>query len=390
MYGGSTAPNPHTITLWQDPLQEITLQNMNYPGCNQSVSVGYIWNNYQRPNLPLNYIIPDIAGNMNPDHPYEMENYWNLGIHALNLDSEDPYNLPFSYPLIIPQLRLTRNKNYDNNGQASAYSINNRLAIREDQEYEEDLSFYVNQEMMINALALGADNSVWFAQQAPDLSYHIVNLSPDPNEILHEYTIPASGTLCDLFRMPDGRVFFAHQLQDHQIGVHWLNSPAGEVLYDTWNIAADAGYPDLNITTGSKLYVLPATANATRIMIYNPHEGSQGRGILHLATADLSVSNSDEYLPVPVPASLYCYPNPMQGNLKIRLSAPENTDMKLDVYNLKGQRIRSFTERELINNAETTWDGLDQDGRKTSSGIYIITLSAHGKALQSKRICKIN
>jgi len=58
---------------------------------------------------------------------------------------------------------------------------------------------------------------------------------------------------------------------------------------------------------------------------------------------------------------------------------------KLSIYNLKGQKVRSF-EGNPGAGAEQTflWDGKDDSGRKVSGGIYLAVAQAGNKVAKSK------
>ncbi|MFC1481417.1 T9SS type A sorting domain-containing protein [Candidatus Neomarinimicrobiota bacterium] len=74
------------------------------------------------------------------------------------------------------------------------------------------------------------------------------------------------------------------------------------------------------------------------------------------------------------------YPNPFNPTTKINYTLPKTSAVKLQIFNLLGQRVR-----DLINNKSHTagfhtivWDGKDDLGRDVSSGLYIYRLEASG------------
>ncbi len=70
------------------------------------------------------------------------------------------------------------------------------------------------------------------------------------------------------------------------------------------------------------------------------------------------------------------YPNPFgeETNLKIRLNA--NMNVKLDIYDIKGQKIRSIFAGELDKGIHRyKWDGKNIHGSTVSSGIYLSRLT---------------
>ena len=86
--------------------------------------------------------------------------------------------------------------------------------------------------------------------------------------------------------------------------------------------------------------------------------------------------NEDDLAP---PTHFYgCYPNPFNPSTTISFSlAHESAKVSVNIYNLKGQRVRQFTNASYEPGQHyLTWDGTDELGRALSSGVYLIELKA--------------
>ena len=69
------------------------------------------------------------------------------------------------------------------------------------------------------------------------------------------------------------------------------------------------------------------------------------------------------------------YPNPFNPRTTIEYSLPKNGRVRLTVYNLLGQRIRTVLDQdEKKGYHKAVWDGDNDRGLRTSSGIYIYRL----------------
>lgn len=84
----------------------------------------------------------------------------------------------------------------------------------------------------------------------------------------------------------------------------------------------------------------------------------------------------DPSLPPPVGPQLGPnYPNPFNPETRIAYGVPEGlapgTRMALEIYNLRGQRLRSFAVTSAPGWHEVTWNGLDDRGQMQSTGTYI-------------------
>lgn len=384
-YGGSSAPNPTTLELWPDPQQSITLQNQNYPGTTGS-SVGYICE-YYYPHLyhdPPQFLIS--MNDALPDESYS--GYWNLGMILTNWFQDAHGNLMTNDRLIKPQLKISRSKSYVTNGVASAYSVNDLLLYNNDEEIT-DLSSSTQNDGMIKAMAMGMENSIWTCQDYQENLLLIKQINPTSQQIIRQYTIPSISQAYDLFCTPNGRAYFARQLQGSEFGIYVLDSGYYPVLADTWTFSAIPDDPELEIATHSKLYILPSSENTTRILLWNRQSDNDDMAMLHLASADLPVGNDDEFLVPPAMASFSCYPNPMIHSLQIKLDIPDPLQAEISIYNLKGQKVKSFPTLSPQTESLITWDGRDNSGRNTASGIYFLRMSCAGKVIQSKRICKL-
>jgi hypothetical protein len=92
---------------------------------------------------------------------------------------------------------------------------------------------------------------------------------------------------------------------------------------------------------------------------------------------------------------LSAYPNPFTTftNLKVILPAnqdnilPRITTASIDIYNIKGQKVKSISlDPSKVSEQFTYWDGRDDVGRQCSSGIYFLNLSVNGKRCLSKKV----
>ncbi|RLC57957.1 MAG: hypothetical protein DRH89_02290 [Candidatus Cloacimonadota bacterium] len=86
--------------------------------------------------------------------------------------------------------------------------------------------------------------------------------------------------------------------------------------------------------------------------------------------------------------SLSNYPNPFNPTTTISFGLntenTENTEIK--IYNLKGQKIKTFSVILSGDEGSITWDGLNQTGKSVSSGIYFYQLVIDGKTIAKSKM----
>jgi hypothetical protein len=87
-------------------------------------------------------------------------------------------------------------------------------------------------------------------------------------------------------------------------------------------------------------------------------------------------SNEDDLVPASVTALNGNYPNPFNPETSISYSIKEAGDVRLEVFNLKGQKVRSLVNaKQNSGNYRVVFDARDDKGQPLSSGIYLYRLS---------------
>ncbi len=81
------------------------------------------------------------------------------------------------------------------------------------------------------------------------------------------------------------------------------------------------------------------------------------------------------------------YPNPFNPITVIEYSLPEAGQVKIEIYNLAGQKVRTLVDSYLeAGRYKIYWDGTDDSGMRVSSGIYIYRLVAGGSIVTRKMV----
>jgi hypothetical protein len=71
------------------------------------------------------------------------------------------------------------------------------------------------------------------------------------------------------------------------------------------------------------------------------------------------------------------YPNPFNPGTTIQYRLPEEADVTLTLYNLKGQAVRALVhENQKPGEHLTAWDGENEAGERVPSGVYVYRLKA--------------
>lgn len=76
------------------------------------------------------------------------------------------------------------------------------------------------------------------------------------------------------------------------------------------------------------------------------------------------------------------YPNPFRAETTVEFALPEQTDVRLSVYNLMGQKVATLVNGpERAGPHEVTWQGQADGGQQLASGVYLMRLEAGDRSV---------
>jgi hypothetical protein len=81
------------------------------------------------------------------------------------------------------------------------------------------------------------------------------------------------------------------------------------------------------------------------------------------------------------------YPNPFNPTTTINYSIPNDTDVSLSIYNVKGQKVTTLVNgNQIAGSYNAVWNGTDDKNNKVSSGIYFYKITAGEKTEMKKMV----
>ncbi len=123
--------------------------------------------------------------------------------------------------------------------------------------------------------------------------------------------------------------------------------------------------------------------------------GEINGGKLRYAALDIEFQNpwedptsSDEDTTTPNIVNLQQnYPNPFNPTTTIAYSVKEEAEVSIDVYNLKGQKIKTLVnDHKQPGNYNVIWEGRDDNGNSVASGIYFYRLKSGNESGAKKMV----
>ena len=81
------------------------------------------------------------------------------------------------------------------------------------------------------------------------------------------------------------------------------------------------------------------------------------------------------------------YPNPANPSTTISFILPEDSNIELSIFNVKGQKVKTLQKEYLSKGTHNTiWEGNDSNNNKVASGIYFYRLITKGQTYTKKMI----
>jgi len=93
--------------------------------------------------------------------------------------------------------------------------------------------------------------------------------------------------------------------------------------------------------------------------------------------------------PLLTPVTLSCcnYPNPFNPETTISFEIPESGIVSLQIYNLKGQLIRTLNNEFLPAGKQSlVWNGTDNENKPVASGVYLYKIKAGKNTTTAKML----
>jgi len=75
------------------------------------------------------------------------------------------------------------------------------------------------------------------------------------------------------------------------------------------------------------------------------------------------------------------FPNPFNPTTMISFSLQNNSNVELSIFNIKGQKVKTFTNLQInkSSNQQIIWNGTDDNNKPVGSGVYLYKLKVNDK-----------
>ncbi|MDD4310259.1 MAG: C25 family cysteine peptidase, partial [Candidatus Cloacimonetes bacterium] len=178
-------------------------------------------------------------------------------------------------------------------------------------------------------------------------------------------------------------------------GGSWTQiAPVGNYPYRIYNNTASPFATNTYVYSGSfgwteavfELGNVNGTAQFRWVFGSDGYVGGEGWYIddVHLTGV---VANEDNIMPSVTSVQLYeNFPNPFNPNTTLRFSLPAKTPVRLEIFNVRGQIVKSLIDTNLGSGLHNvSWNGKDNNERNVASGVYYYRLST-AQGIQTRKM----
>ena len=360
----------------------IYLRTQNYPG---ALGGGIGYKKIQHADNRFSWGFED------PNHPIFYP--WKLGISVGDWGTTE--NLTgFTEVDYVPQYRPIHSKCFVRKGDKAYFAANDVLAARTgDLPSIENLTLLTKDQGNISGLHILVDNALLVHQEKETNSSRELEINVFTGEnyvVTNSLSLPVFSAMNDVAVLENGNILLATLESNRTINLRKLNNDGTLTPLETWQL--DFLDPQIQIHPKSKLCLQPRQQNTLEVtfMLFTEGENAEPDYYqLYRGVASIPVAINDPYLSAMEPILFYAYPNPMHSNLFLQVKVPRSNKHKIEIYNLKGQKVTTLRGNSAKNEVvEYNWNGCDTKGKNVAAGIYFARLCIDGKVLQTKRICK--
>ena len=344
--GGPT--NPAVIT--EPVIPGMVLKSANYPGTSGS-GVGYKKNYNHDPRSFDNLPRSDV---------------WGLGaLISESVGFDDPASLVKWHKLNEPVIH----KSMDHIGEEYLYHLNNTLFTDEEaypQNLPEDWEI-VQAKLLPNGDVLTLQKSTIEVGRSCRLV--ISDLEQSSQTVIDES--PYTRNYISLHRILDGFLYVIPSAVNNTATLIRLDEN-GKILStdNTLPLTADFGLDSLY---DSRIVLSSTEPDILHACLW-AKSTPEGSAFWHIQGIINPISTDDPVAVTPV-LSLHCFPNPFNDVISMEVKSPMSQELKINIYNVKGQKIKTLQFSTQSGSGQITWNGNDDKGQAVAQGIYFARIA---------------
>ncbi|MDP8203623.1 MAG: T9SS type A sorting domain-containing protein [Candidatus Tenebribacter mawsonii] len=221
----------------------------------------------------------------------------------------------------------------------------------------------------------------------PEVLYNPVTIPEDDTDdykLVVDFTVPEQVINGSIIMDDLDDTEFYNKVDDGLINffmADWVN-----YLYFTDNQIFDTFNENLGISEGEIEFDIPANEAWYAVFdisdnLNNPQyvQGTARLYEYNVNSGDDVISNETKLFDN--------YPNPFNPTTTIRYNLSYNSTVKLEIYNIKGQKVTTLeNEEKTAGSYNLIWNGKDAENRPVASGVYLYKLVTEEQSLVKKMV----
>ncbi len=376
--GSSSEPYSNTQTIALTPTTVVQLTTRNYPGTSGQ-GIGY----RKSHSADLRNTLSHASNNGD-------NGLWGFGLMLDSKHATSP-NTDFEHRFFKPQFKLTNGKSFTRKGNNALYSVNDIL-ISEAGGVINDLSDATLSDGTIVSTAIKNGNEpvvYQLLENSEEQNMVLKYLSSTDGTVQEQSLIPVSTKMNDIVVLGNNRAIMAKYELSGQITLWDLHQNLQPTLLETVVLPEP-----ITLTPRDRLYLVASGDNSVDLFVTSHlpplPSGNPSPSVISHVRASFPVINTDPIAPSVLESSLSVYPNPMHSDLSLSVKLSGNHPHQVDIFNLRGQKVKSLSgaTKNTDGGFSYHWDGTDEHGRVSASGIYLVKLSVDNKRVLIKKICR--
>jgi hypothetical protein len=126
-------------------------------------------------------------------------------------------------------------------------------------------------------------------------------------------------------------------------------------------------------------------------IIYDPETSKTEKGSIQIDIRRdcyyVSFKGNQNETPAVISIEITNYPNPFNPVTTIAYSLPEDSQISISIYNIKGQKVKTLvTGTQPAGSYNVSWNGKDECDKDVTSGIYFYKLKTHRSEITRKML----
>jgi len=172
--------------------------------------------------------------------------------------------------------------------------------------------------------------------------------------------------------------FLAFQYVDIPIAGIYIYSPDSNRTYAAASIC--------DVESDGRKYHLKWANNDTLVYVNSTNGHIYGWDVSNVITS-IDKKNDEQ---VPINFTIANYPNPFNGTTKISVTLPNGSNGALLIYDTIGRLIKKYyLDKREQNKYEILWNGINENNKYVSSGVYLGVLKSDDSKTQSTKTIKM-